>query len=451
MPSPPPRRAAPYIALGSALVLIVHAQSWAQGPAPVPADRQAEYDRAFAAMQADPGNIDKTLRFAEIASSVGDAEAAIGALERMLLVDRDIARVNLELGELYFRLGAFTVARRYFDRTIASADATPALRERAGLYLREADAREPKSKLIGSVTAGVRYQSNATYGPEGLRSLGLPVPVTGDSTPRSDWNAFALGYVAYIHDLDRQDGMTIDTDLSFYGALYKDETQLNIGYLELSTGPRFRPFPDSAPDLSIRPNIRGGLVWLDDAPYTRGYGFGLDLRQQFTQRLTLDAAYIARQRDFRDSAERPTASDLSGFEQWLLLRGRYAITDETLLGLDAGYAHDNASKGYTKNDRFVIGLNLQQRFAAPFAIGGGPWTASLGAAYTWIDYKAPDPSIDPGTTRFDREWRIVASNTVPITTDWFVLIQGEYVRNNSTLPNYDYDNASLILGVTRRF
>jgi len=436
--------------LGLAAAEPVRAEQLAQAQAATP-EQRAAFDRAFAEMQADPGNLEKTLRFAEAASAAGDSEAAIGALERMLLIDRDIARVNLELGELYFRLKSFTIARRYFERAAASADATPVIRERAAVYLNEAERREPISRFIGNVTLGLRYQSNATYGPEGLRSVGVPVPVPSSSAARSDWNLFGLGYLAYIYDLERQDGMTIDTDLSFYGSLYKDETQLNLGYMELSTGPRFRPFPESLPDFSIRPHIRGSLVWLDDSRYSDTYGAGVDMRQQFGDRLWLDAAYIVRNRSFRNSSDRPTASDLSGVEQTLLMRGRYAVTGDTILGLDAGYAHDDADRGYTKNNRYVIGANVMQRFAAPFSLGTAPWTATLGTAFSWIDYRSPDPAIDPGTTRADREWRISASNVIPLSPDWSVLLQAEYVKNNSNLPNYDYDNASVILGVTRRF
>ena len=74
------------------------------------------------------------------------------------------------------RLGSFDAARRYFQRARATKDATPRIAERASLYLTEIERRDERSGLTGSVTAGIRYQTNATDGPESavVRAAGLP-------------------------------------------------------------------------------------------------------------------------------------------------------------------------------------------------------------------------------------------------------------------------------------
>ena len=43
----------------------------------------------------------------------------VAALERMLLFNPNLARVDLELGALYFRMGSFEMARSYFDKALA--------------------------------------------------------------------------------------------------------------------------------------------------------------------------------------------------------------------------------------------------------------------------------------------------------------------------------------------
>ncbi len=84
----------------------------ALGPAPAAAQSQPrqglgdeersalekEYEAAFQAVLKDPGNLDKTFRFAELAVAVGDLEGAISALERMLIYNPKLPRVRLELG-----------------------------------------------------------------------------------------------------------------------------------------------------------------------------------------------------------------------------------------------------------------------------------------------------------------------------------------------------------------
>ena len=92
---------------GFSLLVVLSAgapAAWAQRsgakPAPQGEKLQEEYDRAFRAMLADPGNLDKTFAFARLAIAKKDYEGAIGALERMLLINPNLPRVRLELGVL---------------------------------------------------------------------------------------------------------------------------------------------------------------------------------------------------------------------------------------------------------------------------------------------------------------------------------------------------------------
>src|SRR4051794_7238871 len=73
---------------------------------PPPPGKSPSYDAAFKAMQEDPGNSDKAIRFAEAAATVGDYEGAIGALERVLIFNPDLATIRAQLGILYYKLGA---------------------------------------------------------------------------------------------------------------------------------------------------------------------------------------------------------------------------------------------------------------------------------------------------------------------------------------------------------
>jgi Flp pilus assembly protein TadD len=52
-------------------------------------------DRIFEQLLKDPKNIDLTLRYAEAAAKLGNYEAAISSLERLLLLDRNFPGVRL--------------------------------------------------------------------------------------------------------------------------------------------------------------------------------------------------------------------------------------------------------------------------------------------------------------------------------------------------------------------
>ena len=72
---------------------------------------------------------------AKIAVTMGDVEGAISALERLLLVEGDQPEVKLELGVLYYRLGAVDVARAYLEQARDSELSTDDVRQRANTYL----------------------------------------------------------------------------------------------------------------------------------------------------------------------------------------------------------------------------------------------------------------------------------------------------------------------------
>lgn len=96
------------------------------------------YDAAFNETLDKPSDPAVLVKFAKIAVTLGDVEGAISALERLLLIEGDQPEVKLELGVLYYRLGAVDAARAYLEQVRDSELATDDLRQRANTYLSSA-------------------------------------------------------------------------------------------------------------------------------------------------------------------------------------------------------------------------------------------------------------------------------------------------------------------------
>ena len=124
------------------------------------ASLQAEKDALFQQMLRAPANLDVTFKYADVAARLGDYEAAVAALERMLLFNPDLPRVQLELGVLYFRMGSYGLARDYFDRA-AAANPPPDVRARLDQYMAEVEKGESGHRVTGYFFSGVQYQTNA--------------------------------------------------------------------------------------------------------------------------------------------------------------------------------------------------------------------------------------------------------------------------------------------------
>src|SRR5258708_10866497 len=81
---------------------------------------QAQKEELFQKTLRDPANLDVAFAYANASAKLGDNEAAVSALERMLLFNPNLPRVQLELGALYFRMRSSEIARTYFDKTAAA-------------------------------------------------------------------------------------------------------------------------------------------------------------------------------------------------------------------------------------------------------------------------------------------------------------------------------------------
>ena len=74
---------------------------------------QREKEEVFKQLFKDPTNLSLLFKYANLSILVGDLEAAIGVFEQMLIYDSQLPRIRLELGVLYFRLGAYAMATNY--------------------------------------------------------------------------------------------------------------------------------------------------------------------------------------------------------------------------------------------------------------------------------------------------------------------------------------------------
>jgi tetratricopeptide (TPR) repeat protein len=109
---------------------------------------EARKDALFQQMLRDPANLDVTFAYADVSTRLGDYEAAVSALERMLLFNSDLPRVQLGLGALYFRMGSFDLAHDYFEKA-ATGNPPPEVHEKVDQYLAEIEKSQSRLHLSG--------------------------------------------------------------------------------------------------------------------------------------------------------------------------------------------------------------------------------------------------------------------------------------------------------------
>lgn len=442
------------ISLGAASV------SHAQGARPgVEPQLLNQFEQAFKAMLANPADLDVTFRYAELAIQVGDFEAAISALERMLLFNPDLPRVRLELGVLYFRLGSYAVARSYLQRATEGPNVPDDVRARVAVYLAEIDKRLSPHQFAGSLYGGLRWQSNANAGPErGAITLfspfiGLPVTATLDNRfqQKTDWNAFLSGSFRHTYDPQLQSGDVLVTEVSLYGARQFEQHQLDLLFAEVTFGPRGRFAPDLVDDVVWRPYVLFDFVGLEDSRYFTAPGVGLNFAWQLNPALTLEANLESKAKTYRNTARRPTASLQDGPEHELRFDARYQLASDLALSGGVSWRIERADASFNANHEVGLSAGLTHVFPAPFALTAQDWTASFTGAWVETDYNSPDPTIDPARKRQDSEWRATLLTAVPLTPDWTLIGTLQRTVVDSNFKNFTYTNTALSFGAAWRF
>jgi hypothetical protein len=409
-------------------------------------DLRREFDFLFQQTLRDPGNVDMTMSYAVVATRLGDYEAAITALQRILFFNPSLDQARLELGVLYFRLGSYAAAREYIEQAKAGGNLSPTSQAQADDYLRRIAALDTRHRFTGQIIAGFQYQSNANLGPgsPGVLVGGIPATLSNQSVAKSDQTMFTTGSALYSYDLQDQNQSAIEVTGASYASRYFRVKNLDLDYFEVTAGPRSALSDYDLEGFSIRPYGILNYVLLGEDPFYHTYGVGLDVAKTLTRDLLGRAVYEHRERNFEDASDRTTSRLLTGHTDGGTVGLQYALESNQLATLTLGMTREATRVPFFSNLQYGGLVGWQIAYTGP--VGRLPWQTALSVGRTWYDYDGPDPSVDPGTTRFDRRWRLTATEIVPVTDQIGVYFELQRDIVSSNIPNFAYSNVSVVVG-----
>ncbi|MDN2582827.1 tetratricopeptide repeat protein [Aquibium sp. ELW1220] len=412
---------------------------------------QAQRTALFQRMLDKPDDLDAAFKYAALSAQVGDLEAAIATLERMLIFAPGLPRLQLELGVLYYRLGAFETARTYFKSAISGPQVPDEVRLKVEEYLSGIATAEMDTRFSGQIRAGVRYQTNANRAP-GLGTVLTSGGLTIDpgSVGAADTNAYAAGLFHYSHDLPSQ-GDSLEVDLVTYASKQFERDELDTVLAEVTFGPALdmgRVGIDNAV-LGIY-GIAAG-VFVNDHFYSAAGGVGTRFVIRPSARMSSLTAFEYRYRDYQESSAAPTANNRDGNEYRLYTSNSYIVMPTFMLNGGAYVQRTESEFGYLAYIEAGISGGFSYAFASPLGGQYGPWTLSPTAGFIYREYDDADPVIDPTEAEIDHEVYVGASLLVPVAQSWSLLADTEYRDVSSNYAIRDYDNLSVSLSVVKRF
>lgn len=405
----------------------------------------------FRQMMANPADLDIAFEYARQSIEAGDLEGAISTLERMLIFAPRLPRLQLELGVLYFRLGAFETARSYFEGAMLSTDIPDDVRAQVVRYQEAINAGTRRARFEGAFSVGLRSQSNANSRPASniININGLPVRLDRFSTKKSDFNAFATTSLRYFHDLPGQ-GDQFEVRFLGHTEGYGRLKEYDLALAELKVGPVYnlRRFDMNA-TLGVY-GIVGGAV-LDRNPYLSYGGFGAELNKTLTHSSRVFVQLEYRRERFYNSTLLPLTARRSGERLTAATQIDHALSQQlSIFGRVRG-SRRNASVGYLSSREAELAVGATLGFNSPFAGRGDPWTITVAAGHAQRVFDEPDKFMNRREKQRDREYFIEGALVAPVIGKWSTQATGSYRRVSS---NYDLrktDNFSASIGLTRRF
>jgi hypothetical protein len=423
-------------------VSLVHAQA-----------AESEQEQLFQKMLRTPRDLAVTFAYVEVARANGDYEAAIGALERVLFFQPGLARVKYELGALYFRLGSYEMARRYFREALACADIDPVTKERIEASLPDADKQLQQNRFSGFMNSGIRYQTNANYAPSSglVRLGGQDLALLPSSNKRSDSSWFGLVGLSDDYDLNNQRGDTLETRFIGYATAQARFTDLDLGLFDLTFGPRLALAPDLLPGATIKPYLAGGNTWLGGSSYLETAGAGVTASFPINTRMTLEPGFEWRQVNVNTGDVLPVSTLNSGDWYTTGLGTSVQLSEQIGLQVRGSYRRATAAFDFNNYDQFEGEAALTFAFAPPVSSIPRNWSVSPYVRFVRTAFDSANPFIDPTTVEHDSEWITGFVLDMPVTRTFGISTTIEYDHTDSTLPNYRQNNLTTMVGPTARF
>ena len=415
-----------------------------------PAQTNPSTASAIAAVRANPANPEASFRLAQVAAQTGDFRTAISALERILILNPNLANIKLELGILYLRAGSPALAESYISEALQSPDVPPEVRARAAELQLSATEADQRLRIAGSASLGLISDTNANSGPAEGTTIGT-LTIDPDDAETADVSAFASVSGRLRYDLGLQAGHLAALDVDLYTRQYADQSDLNTTRLGAAVGvdlntARTFGFPS---DVLLR--YAASTLSRDGEDYLTTTGPSVTFRAATEGGLQTSTRLYSFEQDYQPTTAAPANDNRDGRETGLSFTASRAIDDVSAIELTFAGLDKSAEEGFEAYQQFSLGAAYTRQIDPLYDLGAGDWIVGLGASVASRSFDAPDPVISATEAQSDTILSVNASLSVPLNDTTAVRTELGYISQSS---NYDldtFDNTYVSVSLSRRF
>lgn len=421
-------------------------------------------DITYTDILTNPDDIVLNFRWAKAQLARGQVRGASATLERILVLDPDLAPVRLYYAIVLYRLDSLDEARAQFER-LRAMNVSPDVAADIETYLSAIERRRTRLRQSITATLGSQVDSNRNAATNDKVQLltGTPTAVTSTSDKPQNDVAF-VGALRYdvSYDLGYQEGHEIFASLIGYGSDQVRLDSLDLGSLSTEIGARIR-----GGYWILTPSANQTVQSLSKEKYLTSRSGRLRLDWNPRPFFNLNGSVSYADERYQNTSESSALRLHSGQRYGTHLGANYTWNPNhrTTLNISAGkkeaarnyYSYDSLSgeliHAYLFGGGSYISGSIRHgidRYRDPdyLVTGNSPQHRMDRATRTRLTYGAPLSQLLPSnlfgdSTTADQIYSLLA----PI--NWSVT--GEYLNTKSNIPNYEYHNARGQIFLTRRW
>jgi hypothetical protein len=397
----------------------------------------------------DPDNIPLNFRFARQQVTDGNVKGASATLERILLIQPDLAAVRLFYAAVLIRLDSLAEAEQQLDLVTATDD--PRTNEQVDRYRDAIADRRKRTHVTFSIAAGGQYDTNPSASPAGNSLLVSDIAVDTD-TSDDDYARVGQSRISFTHDLGYQAGHALFGGATFAATDQVTEQSLDLTAAVLNFGVTYH-----LQDLDISPELLVTDVNLADQQYFLSLGGRVKAEYRLAPDWRLTGLIEGAFQDYDSISVSTSANENSGSQFDAEIGVKYFLAPDMRLRASVRHTDKRSEKSYNQ----YYGDKLSGRFV--WLLGEGRFLSS-GFSVGIKVYDGADSFVSARTRR-DEAFKgrvtlgLPVNSMLPATVEhalfenFLVLFSGEYYSARSNITNYTYDNsrAQVLLSKSWRF
>lgn len=401
-------------------------------------------DITFEDVLDDPDNLELNFRYAKAQIDSGNLTGAAATLERMLLIDPDLADIRVYYGLVLFRLDSLGEAERVLEEAL-KLPLSGSLRQEAERFLAEIVQRKKRFRASVQLSLGAHYDWNRNAASNTGANLVLDSRLDLEEEDRRQYDWATVGSLRgdFSYDLGFQAPHKVIGSFTYY-----HDDQVGIEDLDTKAGTVSGGLKLVFPWATVTPTAFHTLTSLSDERYYRGRGAKLRAERRIGESIDVHATGQYTHTKY-DVLFESTSSKLRSGHRWDLEAGAaYSLSPAHRLSATYRHIASRAKENYLEFNAH------EAEIGHTWLTGSGQFLlTSLG--YRRALYRDNDVAVSQ-KRRNDNRFRARVTYGMPLRTvidfkgvpedlkdatdGWVWTTSAEVLQQYSNIINYQYQN-----------